>query len=242
MNRLIRTSRIFSCTRSLFVYSGKAALTLKITKKASYVVHILRFRRNRIITPVIALISVLLTLSSMYIYLYTPNERVSAATNSTINFQARILTNTGALVPDGYYNVDFKLYAVSSGGTDVWNETYYDSNGVTAGNDNRIQVKNGYVTANLGALTAFANTIEWDQELWLSMNIGGTTQTATPTWDGEMSPRMKVTAVPYAFRAAEATVIKTINGANVSTLGINSPTGGNQTFQIQNQTAAGGTL
>ena len=106
---------------------------------------------------------------------------MQAATNSAINFQARVLTNTGAVVPDGYYNVEFKLYTASSGGSAVWTETYYDSNGPTAGNDNRIQVKNGYVTANLGTLTAFASTIDWSQEIWLSMNIGGTAQTATPT-------------------------------------------------------------
>jgi hypothetical protein len=164
---------------------------------------------------------------------------VQAATNSAINFQARVLTNTGAVVPDGYYNVEFKLYTASSGGSAVWTETYYDSNGPTAGNDNRIQVKNGYVTANLGTLTAFASTIDWSQEIWLSMNIGGTAQTATPTWDGEMNPRMKVTAVPYAFRAAEASELKTVNGANVSSLSIAAPTGGNQTFVVPDQGSAG---
>ena len=188
---------------------------------------------------VLVLLFVATSVISSIIYLYTPSSRVQAATNSTINFQARILTNTGALVPDGYYNVEFKLYTASSGGSTVWTETYYDSNGPTAGNDNRIQVKNGYVTANLGTLSTFANTIDWSQELWLSMNIGGVAHTATPTWDGEMAPRMKVTAVPYAFRAAEATQLKTVNGANVSTLSILAPTGGNQVFQIQDQGAGG---
>ena len=164
---------------------------------------------------------------------------MSAATNSAINFQARVLTNTGAVVPDGYYNVEFKLYTASSGGSAAWTETYYDTNGPTAGNDNRMQVKNGYVTANLGTLTAFASTIDWSQEIWLSMNIGGTSQTATPTWDGEMNPRMKVTAVPYAFRAAEASELKTVNGANVGSLSIAAPTGGSQTFVVPDQGAAG---
>ncbi|MEZ6330628.1 MAG: hypothetical protein R3B12_01285 [Candidatus Saccharimonadales bacterium] len=114
----------------------------------------------------------------------------------------------------------------------MWTETYYDSNGPTAGNDNRIQVKNGYVTAN-GTLSTFATTIDWSQELWLSMNIGGVAHTATPTWDGEMAPRMKVTAVCRMRSVQQATQLKTVNGANVSTLSILAPTGGSQVFQIQ---------
>lgn len=69
---------------------------------------------------VLVLLFVATSVISSIIYLYTPSSRVQAATNSTINFQARILTNTGALVPDGYYNVEFKLYTASSGGSTVW--------------------------------------------------------------------------------------------------------------------------
>ncbi|MDB5181881.1 MAG: exported protein of unknown function, partial [Candidatus Saccharibacteria bacterium] len=161
-----------------------------------------------------------------------------AATNSTLNFQARLETASGAIVPDGYYNVEFKLYSVSSAGSALWIETYYDANGATAGSDNRIQVRNGYVTANLGSLTAFPGTINWDQDLWVTMNIGGTTQTATPTWDGEMNPRLKLTGVPYAFRAGQLATFNNTTGFT-STLSILQPTGGNQVFQIQDQGAAG---
>lgn len=33
-----------------------------------------------------------------------------AATSDNLNFQARLQTSTGAIVPDGFYNVEFKLY------------------------------------------------------------------------------------------------------------------------------------
>ncbi len=33
----------------------------------------------------------------------------NATTNSDINFQARLLNSSGAIVPDGNYNVEFKL-------------------------------------------------------------------------------------------------------------------------------------
>jgi hypothetical protein len=157
------------------------------------------------------------------------SDRVNAATSSTVNFQARLLQANGAVVADGYYNVDFKIYNHPSNGAQaqgtcsancLWEETYYDSNGVTAGNDNRVQVVNGYLTVSLGSQTAFT-AINWDQELWLTMNIGDTTQTATPSWDGEMSPRLKFTASPYAFAAGK---LQTSSGADTSTLGFASQT------------------
>jgi TM2 domain-containing membrane protein YozV len=162
-----------------------------------------------------------------------------AATSDNLNFQARLETAAGAIAPDGDYNIQFKLYDALSGGTLLWTETYYDSNGGTAGNDNRVRVANGYVTVNLGSQTAFPGTMPWDQQLYLTMNVGGTTQTATPTWDGEMSPRLKLTAVPYAFNAKTASQIVSSSGANLATLSIAAPTSGNQTFTIQDQGAAG---
>ena len=146
-------------------------------------------------------------------------QTVYAATSSTLNFQGRIFQTNGASVPDGYYNIQFKLYdggtsggpggtGQANAGTNLWTESYYDSNGVTAGNDNRTRVVNGYFSVNLGSQTAFG-AINWDQELWLTMNVGGTTQTATPTYDGEMlstgNTRTKLTGVPYAFRAGAVT-------------------------------------
>ena len=148
------------------------------------------------------------------------NRPATAATNSTINFQARLMAANGAIVPDGDYNVEFKLYnAVTSSGSSqgsctgdaacLWTETRTTTN--------KIRVANGYLTANLGSVTAFP-AINWDQELWLSMNIGGT---GTPGWDGEMSPRLKLTAVPYAFRAGQ---LVTTNGASTSNLSFVQPT------------------
>jgi hypothetical protein len=155
---------------------------------------------------------------------FTEAPRTSAAINNTMNFQARLLQNSGAVVPDGYYNAQFKIYSVSSGGSALWTETYYDSNGAAAGNDNRVRVVNGYLTVNLNSInndwTAGGTGItNWDQDMWLGMNIGDTTQIATPTWDGEMSPRMKLTAVPYAFQAKSATQVQASNSGFTGTLG-----------------------
>ncbi|HEU4985090.1 MAG TPA: hypothetical protein VFT58_05570, partial [Nitrososphaera sp.] len=53
------------------------------------------------------------------------------------------------------------------------------------------------------------------------MNVGGT---GSPSWDGEMTPRLKMTAVPYAFSSGTLTKL---TGANTSTLGFDTQTAAN---------------
>ncbi len=123
-------------------------------------------------------------------------QGAEAAPSSTVNFQARILKSTGALVADGNYSIQFKVYDTVGGPTSQWNETQV------------VAVKNGYVSVQLGAVNAFGSSVEWSQEQWLTMNING---------DGEMAPRMKVTAVPFAFSAAKAQNLFSIDTAAGST-------------------------
>lgn len=172
----------------------------------------------------IALATLTLLLAVINIGQLTPKATAAAA--STVNFQARLLTAAGAVVPDGTYNVEFKLYntctvVASSGGCttfsgNVWTETRTTTN--------RVRVVNGYLTVNLGSVTAFSG-VNWDQELWLTMRVGGTS--SSPAWDDEMTPALKLTAVPYAFQAGG---LANTNGANRSTLGWNLQTASNAIY------------
>ncbi len=184
------------------------------------------------------------------VFLYTRvgrPTRVEAATPATLNFQARLLTASGGIVADGCYNIQFKLYDAASGGSNVWTETRIDTDGPTggatncptpvSGNDYRVSVKSGYVSVYLGDITSLSS-LDWSKQYWLTMNVGGTTQTATPTYDGEMSPRLRLTSVPFAQAAGSLATYNSGTGFT-STLSILQPTGGNQTFQIPDQGAAG---
>jgi hypothetical protein len=113
-----------------------------------------------------------------------PPAPVNAATSSTLNFQGRLMTSSGALVADGSYNIEFKIYDDETAGSNVWTENRTGGSAVT--------VRNGYFSVYLGEVTPFGASIPWDQELWMTMNVES---------DGEMTPRFKLTAVPYAFRA-----------------------------------------
>lgn len=131
----------------------------------------------------LGLFLVLVTSGVFYTRAYMP-ARVYAATSSTLNFQARLQSSAGSAVSDGNYSIEFKLYNANSGGAALWTET-----------QPTVRTVNGYMTVSLGSVAAFPSTIDWSQEHWLTMNVNG---------DGEMNPRLKLTAVPYAFRAGQA--------------------------------------
>ncbi|HMQ96354.1 MAG TPA: hypothetical protein PKD19_04000 [Candidatus Saccharibacteria bacterium] len=129
-------------------------------------------------------------------------SHIANAAPNTMSFSARLKNNKGTVVADGFYNVRFKLYNQESTGTHLWSETYFDENGATSGQDYRVRVINGYLSVKLGSRTPFLENINWNDTLWLTMDIGGTEQTATPTdWDGEMTPRIQLTATPYSMNS-----------------------------------------
>lgn len=142
----------------------------------------------------------------------------AATTSSTINFQARLEASSGSIAPDGNYNVEFKLYDAASSGTLLWTEDRTYNSGAGS-SDARLRVANGYLTVNLGSITAFPGTLNWNQQLWLTMNIGGTSSSSV-SWDGEMNPRLQLTAVPYAFQAG--TLSTTDGSGNIGTLKFNT--------------------
>lgn len=187
-------------------------------------------------------------------YLSTP---VFAATNPTINFQGRLLNAQGAVVPDGFYNVQFKIYqdgtgtAVGNpGGTLKWTENWTNAGG------QGVMVKNGYMSVELGTVNPFGAQVDWNQStLWLSMNIGNTNTTCTPitscALDGEMVPMKRLSSSPYSMNsnalggmtAAQflqlAQGVQVESGANTSSININKTgTGGNFASFLQNGTAA----
>lgn len=156
----------------------------------------------------------LCTLLGVLFALITPvSHPTEAATgiNQTVNFQGRLLTSSGATVPDGYYNLQFKIYQDGDGlsagnttgsptGTLKWTENYL--NQASQG----VRVQNGYMSVQLGSITAFGSSVDWNQSvLWLSMNVGNTNGSCTPfsscSPDGEMLPMQPLTSAVYALNS-----------------------------------------
>ena len=143
----------------------------------------------------------------------TPVAHATVGINQQINFQGRLYTAAGAVVPDGTYNIQFKIYQDGDGltagnttgtpaGSLKWTESYLNTS--TQG----VSVINGFMSVQLGSITPFGTNVDWNQNtLWLSMNIGTTNGTCTPftscTPDGEMVPMKRLSATPYALNAGQ---------------------------------------
>lgn len=137
------------------------------------------------------------------VVLHAPSTvRAATGINEQFNYQGRLLTNTGAVVADGTYNMEFTIVQDGDGcnptsgsypcsGTLKWTETRTGSNKVT--------VRNGYFSVNLGSVTPFSGSVDWNQDtIWLGVNIGGT---GSPSWDGVMKPLRRLGASPYALNS-----------------------------------------
>lgn len=148
---------------------------------------------------ILSVVSLLVIVSNTH---KNPTIHNATGINEQVNYQGRLLTNTGAVVPDGTYNMEFKVYQDGDGVLGGGDETLEWTETRTSGN--KVTVKNGYFSVYLGSVTGFASNIDWNQDtLWLSINIGGT---GSPSWDGEMSPFSRFSSTPYALNS------KTLNG------------------------------
>ncbi|MGH7233858.1 MAG: hypothetical protein ACREF7_00215 [Candidatus Saccharimonadales bacterium] len=143
--------------------------------------------------------------------LFSSPAGASTGINQTIEFQGRLLNSQGATVPDGYYNLEFKIYQDGDGlsaadstgspsGTLDWTENYlnYNSQGV--------EVVNGFFSVDLGSINPFGSSVNWNQDtLWLSMNVAGTSAICSTfsacSPDGELLPMQRLTAAPYALNS-----------------------------------------
>ena len=178
----------------------------------------------------------------------------STGINQQINFQGRLLDATGATAPDGFYNIQFKIYQDGDGqsvgdttgspaGTLKWTENYLNSA------SHGVKVQNGFMSVQLGSVNPFGGSIDWNQSsLWLSMNIGNTNVSCTPfsscVPDGEMIPMQAMTSAVYALNAMQLGGLTAASfgqlSQNQTWTGYNTykPTTDSATaFQLQNQSA-----
>lgn len=172
--------------------------------------------RHFLTIPVVRLVLFACLLAIGQVAFHSSSVKAGTGINQQINYQARLLNSQGATVADGNYNIQFKIYKNGDGttagdtsgapaGTLLWTESWQNSNsqGVT--------VKNGYFSVQLGSICNLSggscqgntNTgVDFNQSiLFLSINVGGTTTGASPTYDGEMLPMRQLAAAPYAFNA-----------------------------------------
>jgi hypothetical protein len=113
----------------------------------------------------------------------------SAAVPRLINYQG-ILTDSGGLPIEGNHNLTFKVYPDSQVATpDLWSEEHTD-----------VPVDDGLFNVILGSIEAIPDTLFDGAERWIGVTVGT---------DPEMTPRMRITSVPWAVRAEVADTVLT---------------------------------
>src|SRR5690606_28971429 len=185
----------------------------------------------------IVTLSLIFAVSGLFDMLLTASTPVAyAAFNKQINYQCKLTDTVHVAVPDGRYHMRFALYTSPTGGVPVWQEDRSTAVG------DRVTISGGLFSVMLGSSTPLTS-VDFDQTLYLGVEIGGSG--GSPAWDGEMSPRKVLGAVPAAFVAdtidgldstqlVRSDAIGTIATTSAGTLLTLNQQGGGDILNIQN--------
>jgi hypothetical protein len=129
-----------------------------------------------------------LAASAVLLCILVPNHRVAAAINPQINFQGKLTNTDGTNVADGPYSIRFRIYTDPSADTGScastckWEETQAS-----------VAVNGGLFNVQLGSSTTLPGSIDFNNStLYLGIKV---------STDAEMTPRVRLTASPYAFNS-----------------------------------------
>ncbi|MBT6120358.1 hypothetical protein HOH45_02710, partial [bacterium] len=101
-----------------------------------------------------------------------------------ISYQGK-LTDSSAAPLNGSYTLKFSIYNSSSDGIELWSETYTGASAIT--------LTKGHFFVNLGTITSLNRVIFDTNPLFLGITVES---------DTEMSPRIALQSVPFAFTAS----------------------------------------
>jgi hypothetical protein len=137
-------------------------------------------RRLLIISAAFLLASMAISGINAIVTLASPAQ--SPYVPSTVGFEGQLADANGDPVADGNYTITFSLYSVESGGTALWAE------------QQTVSVEDGLYSVQLGSVTAL-DPSDFDGARWLGITVSG---------DSEMTPRIPISAVPFALNARQA--------------------------------------
>lgn len=143
----------------------------------------------------------LLLIFSMLSLLIVTSQPAAAAQTVPykVNFQGRLADSTGASMADGSYNMTFRLFSGSTGGSAVWTEVRQTTS--------RVTLTNGQFNVQLGDVTSLSPSLFTTQPLYLEVELptpaSATCSTAACAvyTEGAMTPRQPLASSPYAMNA-----------------------------------------
>ena len=100
----------------------------------------------------------------------------------TMNYQGIVTDISGIVVPDGLYDLTFRIYSAETGGQPLWTEAHTGA-----------AVSKGIFNIILGSLVPLAESqTPFDKQYWLGIEVNG---------GGEAVPRIPLTSATYSFNA-----------------------------------------
>lgn len=181
------------------------------------------------------LLSVSLILTTIFGVLGSIPAQAAQTVPYKINFQGRLADSSGNILPNGSYNIKFRMFDAATSGTLKWNEDR-----TITGTDNRIVVTNGLFNIQFGDVSALSPTLfsgAFPLYLEVELPTPATSTCATNGCavftEGAMSPRQPLSSSPYALNA------DTIDGIDSSSLAqLNTSNTGNLTLTGALQSAS----
>jgi hypothetical protein len=132
------------------------------------------------------------------VFFMVPKVTAATGINNQINFQGKIVKNDGSRVTDNDYSFTFGIYTANSGGSPLWSES------------KTVHVAGGLFNTALGDANALPGSIDFNSDsLYLGVNFNS---------DGEMSPRIRLTATPYALNAKKVAGLTVTDTTGVLTV------------------------
>jgi hypothetical protein len=132
-----------------------------------------------------------------------------------LSYQGVLRDASGTPVADGSYEVTFRIYESLAAPSALWTETQ------------TLTASEGIISAELGSVVTL--NLSFDQGYWLGVSVES---------ESELSPRVYLTAAPYAIRAAVADTVEGLGELSLpyedsGTLGYNP------LFKITNDSSTG---
>lgn len=134
------------------------------------------------------------------IILLSPKPAHAVTTVPTkMNFQGRLTNSSGNILADGSYNMTFRLYTASSGGSAVWTEVRDTTN--------RVAVANGLFSVRLGDVTSIPASLFASGSLYLEIELPSpatatcSTAACASYTEGPMTPRNQLATSAYSFNS-----------------------------------------
>ncbi len=131
-----------------------------------------------------------------------------ASINPMISFQGKLTNTDGTNVTDGNYSLRFRIYTDPSADTGScantckWEET-----------QGSVSVSGGIFHVNLGSVTSLPGSVDFNgSTLYLGIKV---------STDAEMTPRVRLTAAPYAFNSdtldgLDSSAFVQLSGGNIN--------------------------